>query len=313
MLCCQLYAEGKGKLAYDTCVEVLGLLGESVPADAPQNFVETTAIVQAKLSKMTVEEWMGVKEMSTPRGYSLMKFYDIACFLSFFVNEGVLKWHARRQIELTLEHGVCKYSAKAIANIAMVLGGKLFGRQDEEAYRLGKIAMKLLERFDASDVCGVYMVHYGYLAVNVEPFQACAAMLKRGSEIGHSMGDIQGAILAGIICTQKQLFSGCNLNTLKKEIDYLVRLAEANSRPMIQFYARAFQETVELLIGKDLQSTSSEPANDIRAISESQTYHQVVRNFWNGHYSKWSMPLFSVPEYFDSLIAPIPRTSFVLC
>lgn len=63
----------------------------------------------------------------------------------------------------------------------MVLGGKLV-HDVEGAYRVGKMALKLLERFDDSTdlLPSVYLVYYGYIAVHIEPFQSCADMLKRG-------------------------------------------------------------------------------------------------------------------------------------
>ena len=106
----------------------------------------------------------------------------------------------------------------------MVLGGKLI-HNVQAAYKVGKMALKLLDHFDASDLLpGVYMVsqsltlmaysclnirqqmsfltfvlpgickpHYGYITVHIKPFRSCTDTLKQGFEIGLSTGDIQTA------------------------------------------------------------------------------------------------------------------------
>ena len=95
--------------------------------------------------------------------------------------------------------------------------------------------------------------------MDIEPFQSCADMLKRGVslipyfrifhsaltltselppsimtgfEIGLSTGDTQVSLINGIHFLQKSLLSGTELKTLKKECDYQLRLAEAHSQSM---------------------------------------------------------------------------------
>ena len=185
----------KVKEAYDTTVDVLLQLGEHVPEEVePATAVKMVANIQAKLSKMTEEDLMSMKKMESELHYSLMRFLNYICFIAYFVKPQMLKWFACRTVELTLEHGICKYSALGLMRYALVLGGKLIHETDE-SYRVGKMALKLNEQFDATDLVPcLHEVYYALIAVHVEPLQSCADMLKRGFEIGLSVGDIQTAL-----------------------------------------------------------------------------------------------------------------------
>ena len=227
-------------------LEVLKQLGEKIPKSVdPESFKTTVANIQSKLGKMDGSNLMNMKLMKDPILYSLMQFYNQVCHISYFVNPPMLKWYAAKLLELTLEHGVCKYSALGIMRYSMILGGKLI--QDVEGgYRLGKVSLKLLERFDRAQdlIPGMYLCYYGFIAVHIEPFQSCADMLKRGMEIGLSTGDIQMALLNGISYVQKSLISGMNLLDLKKECDYQMRLIDVNSQPMSKMYLSRLHQSI---------------------------------------------------------------------
>ena len=189
--------------------------------------------IQDRFAEMNDDDLTAMKPMESQFHNSLMQFYNQACFLSYFVNPPMLKWFACKLVDLTFEHGVCKYSALGIMRFSMVLSGKLIHDVDG-AYRVGKMAMKLLEQFDDSTelLPMIYLCYYGYIAVHIEPFQSCADMLKCGMELGLSLGDTQTALINGIHYIQKSLLSGMNLQALKKECDYQIRLIDAHSQPV---------------------------------------------------------------------------------
>ena len=120
--------------------------------------METVEKIQAKLNEMTDSDWMGMKTMDSPFHYSLMQFYNRVCHLSYFVSQQMSIWFACRLVELSLEHGFYKYLALGIMKYAMVLGGKVI-HNVQATCKVGKMALKLLGRFDASGLLpGVYMV-----------------------------------------------------------------------------------------------------------------------------------------------------------
>ena len=287
-----MHRRQQGQEAYDLGLEVLEQLGEKIPKSVdPDSFKTTVAKIQSKLGKIDESDLINMKLMEDPIISSLMQFYNHVCHMSFFLNPPMMKWYAAKQMELTLEHGVCKYSALGIMMYSMILGGKLI--QDVEGgYRLGKISLKLLERFDQAQdlIPNMYLCYYGFIAVHIEPFQSCADMLKRGMEIGLSTGDIQMALLIGPNYVQKSLISGMNLPDLKKEWDYQMRLIDTNSQPFFKMYmSRLHQSIVKVIAQRDPTVDPDRPGEDVASVtefSESQTFHNVWQSFWLGHYDR---------------------------
>jgi len=286
-----LHARQEGKAAYDTCIEVLRKLGETIPASVkPEIVVQMVENIQPKLNEMTDSDFMAMKTMDSPFHNSLMHFYSQVCFISYFINTPMMKFFACRLVEISLEHGFCKYSALGIMQYSMVLVGKLI-HDVQGGYRVGKMALKLLDRFDdATDILPpTYLVYYGFIAVHIEPLQSCACMLKRGFVVGLSTGDKQIALMNGVQYVQKSLVSGTNLSILKKECDYQMRLIEELSSPMTKMYMAAFQETVSMLAAKEVPSNSKlsdEEVSKAEGFSEALIFHRVLQNFWLGRYSR---------------------------
>lgn len=217
--------------AYNLCLEVLQQLGDPVPSYVQPGKLQLIGEkIQRNLSRLDENDIVTMSQMVLPDHYSLMRFYHQACNICFFSNNPMMKWFICRSLELTLQNGCCKYSASALMNYAMMLAGKL---DVEEANRLGKIALKFLQRFDDhSDLIPhTYAVYYSFIAVHIEPFQSCADMHKHGMQVGLSLSaDVQTALMNGYQYVVKAFASGTNLSTLKKECDYQLRLANAQSQ-----------------------------------------------------------------------------------
>jgi len=277
------------KLAYDAGVEVLRQLGETIPVTVnPESIANTVKTMQAKLDGMSERDWMGFKNIESSFNHSLMQFYNQVENSSYFVNFPMFKWFSCRIVQLSLEHGFCKYSAVGMIQYATILAGQLIN-DVQGAYKIGKMVLKLSERFDAMDIMPyIYMTYYGYIAVHIEPFQSCADMLKRGFEIGLSTGDVSSALFNGIHYIQKSLVSGANLSVLKKECDYQMRLVEAHSLPVAKMYMSPLQETIALLSAREGYSdlTRSDDVSKVTEFSESLTFHGVIQTFWFGHYDR---------------------------
>ena len=70
-----------------------------------------------------------------------------------------------RLVELTLEHGLSKYTTLSMVRYAMTL-------PTVEGYRVGKMGMSLLDRFDAMDqIPSIYLGFYAYIAIYAQPVQ----------------------------------------------------------------------------------------------------------------------------------------------
>ncbi len=283
-----MHASKQTKAAYDTCVEVLTQLGETIPeAVDAEDFESRAKNVQIQLSALSEQDLMNMKEVDNKTHYQKMKFCEHIQFFAFNTKPSMFKWYACRLVELSLEHGRCKYSAMGMMRFAMLLTGKIFYNVDE-AYRVGKMAMKLIGCYNASELLpSAYLAFHGHVAVHVEPIQSIADMHKRGFEIGISIGDIHMALNNYIHYIQKALISGGNLPGLKKDCDYLIRLSTEQGIPSVKAYATAFQETIAMLIGSETAESEKEEEGDGKVrTDDSYTYHQVVQSFWLGHYKR---------------------------
>lgn len=165
----------EGKAAYSTTKDVLcNLLGEDLPADGtfdPSDprfqFQDRLSEVRRHLGEMTENDLMAMDELTSPTHLQLMRFYNHLAFISYFVRPDMIKWFTARLVELSLEHGVSKYSAAALVRFAMTL-------DTNEGYRIGKMGISLLQRFDAIDqLPSIFLSFYGYIAIYVEPLQVC--------------------------------------------------------------------------------------------------------------------------------------------
>ena len=89
-----------------------------------------------------------------------------------------------RMITLTLKYGVSQDSVFGFVQYAALLCQqcKLIP-EIQEACRVGKAALSLLQNFDSSDlVPKVYFCYFGFVAVHTESLKLCTSKLRKGFE-----------------------------------------------------------------------------------------------------------------------------------
>ncbi len=156
--------------------------------------------------------------------------------------------------------------------------------------RISKNAMSLLERFNVpANIPELHYLYYGRVAWRFEPFQAGIDSLRHNCEVGISYGNNDMGMHCAFHVIKYLLFSGANLKSLLKEIDYYFHLLETYKSELARNYMLNFRETVSLLIDNG-QATSIEakacfgdledPRNKLR---EAFFHHSAIRCFWSGH------------------------------
>ena len=156
--------------------------------------------------------------------------------------------------------------------------------------RIAKNAMSLLERFDVADQLPVvYFFFYGRIAWRFEPFQVCGDKTQQAFETSLSLGRVDVAFFCLIHAIKYAIFSGANLRSLLKEIDYYLHLLDIYKIELARNYLLTFRETVSLLIDSG-QATSIEakacigdpddPGNKLR---ETVFFYKTVQCYWVGH------------------------------
>jgi len=174
----------------------------------------------------------------------------------------------------------------------------------------------LLERFDAVDqIPLVYFNFYGRVAWRFEPFQVCADKTRRAFEIALSSGHVDIAFYSSFHVAKYAIFSGENLRSLLKEIDYYLHLLGTYKSEVARNYLLNFRETVSMLIDNG-QATSIEakacvgdlndPGNKMR---ESFFFHKAFQCYWLGqaercrYYSEKCMSILGPLEQFNTYIS----------
>jgi hypothetical protein len=129
--------------------------------------------------------------------------------------------------------------------------------------RIAKNAISLLERFNVpAQIPELYFHFYGRIAWRFEPFQAGIDSLRHGFEAGLSYGNNDMALHCALHVIKYLLFSGANLKSLLKEIDYYFHLLETYKSELARNYMLNFRETVSLLIDNG-QATSTTQQSDV--------------------------------------------------
>jgi len=289
-----LNAREEGVHAYTTCEEVLSQLGETIPKLLEPKETANVILSTSKLIQNTTDtDLLEMKEMDENLSIYL-KFYSVMATVAFFAKPKMFPFLVCRMVELTMKHGICKYSVMGFVMYAAVLCGKSSTSKDIKfASYIGKAAITCLKkRFQAAvQVPKVYFSYYGYVAFHTEPLQLCAQMLRQGFDAGMSIGESGTAFFNSIHHIKTALIAGENLPTLLDRADYYLDLADQYKNELTKTYLCIFRETISTLIDKG-ETTSSKnnpkytitensikPANS----SEAKQFHRAFQAFWLGH------------------------------
>ena len=113
--------------------------------------------------------------------------------------------------------------------------------------------------------------------------------VKRGFEIGLSIRD-QTAFHNGNQYLHKGLLSGVNLQLLKNESDYQLRLINEHSQTTAKMYADLLNQSINCLkdsqSGSDLEKREGAVKNPESEYGDSLIFHSATQSFWLGHYDR---------------------------
>lgn len=103
----------QGAKAYNLCEDVMSQLGETIPASFESTRLsQMVAESQRSLSLLTDSDIQGMREMEDQKQLVLMKFYNRISTASYYGRPDMFPYFACKIVELSLRHGVCKFSAK---------------------------------------------------------------------------------------------------------------------------------------------------------------------------------------------------------
>jgi hypothetical protein len=151
--------------------------------------------------------------------------------------------------------------------------------------------MQLFQIFDIKDqIPAVHLHYYGRIAWRFEPFQVCTDKLRRGFESGLSCGNTESGFYCSFHAIKTAIFSGANLKSLLKELDYYINLAETYKSNLIENILLIYRETVCSLIDNG-HTTSIEAkhrpgdydGHGGEILDDLVFFHKAIQAYWVGY------------------------------
>jgi hypothetical protein len=203
-----LSVKGKHSAALDIGLNVLEGLGHPLSLNfESKESIEATLSVLSPLSNSDILS----KTMDDEGAMYQMKMMNPLAQCTFVARPDLFANVACRMMQMSVEYGVSRYSAVGVAMFAYLLS--LEG-QIQLSYKYGKLALAVLEHFNANDfVPRVYIIVYTLL-LPVEPIQANFAQLDRAFHLGIQYGDINNGTACGRVGVASRFYHGDRLECL---------------------------------------------------------------------------------------------------
>eukprot|EP00566_Odontella_aurita_P003945 CAMPEP_0113548892 /NCGR_PEP_ID=MMETSP0015_2-20120614/13136_1 /TAXON_ID=2838 /ORGANISM="Odontella" /LENGTH=1244 /DNA_ID=CAMNT_0000449553 /DNA_START=102 /DNA_END=3833 /DNA_ORIENTATION=+ /assembly_acc=CAM_ASM_000160 len=233
---------------FATAISVLNKLGESIPSEATQLELHQELLkTQELLATKTEDELRALETITHADKKEAMRFYNLFLLYAYLEGREYFALIACRMLQLSLSHGVCRESAVAFAANGLLLCGLL--GDTAGGYRLGKVALSLVDRFNANEcLARVYATVYGFVNVWIEPLQSSLPPLKKAIEVGLSTGDNEYAMGSVQLYIGTALNSGITIGPLLEEMStYAKQMLEMNQHMALRLTLPTRQFALNLL------------------------------------------------------------------
>lgn len=153
---------------------------------------------------------------------------------------------AARLVRLCLKYGMNKWSANGFSAFAFVICPV----NRKEGYRLGELALQIVERYGARELLPrIYVNFYGLVHHWRYPLEGCLEHLEVASKVGMEVGDVEHATLAFTTLGTYSLYHGKPLEQVQTILDEAIlrmRILQQDGLIAILEQSRQF---VNLLMG----------------------------------------------------------------
>ncbi|KAL7465012.1 hypothetical protein ACHAXS_006522 [Conticribra weissflogii] len=277
--------------AFETCRWILSELGENLPDAVGDDNIDATSLeTYSMYSCLTNSNFLKMKQNKCQRQIAVMKFYNQLITVTYHAaSRQMRQYYICKWAQSNLTNGCCTLTPNCLATFSCILTNWIL--DTKEGYRIGKIAVDMMNRFNVVAECAplVYISVYAYVAILVEPIQACVDMMQKGYEQAMSNGDTYMAASNLAQKIPKSLFCGTRLQALNDEIrSQLTR----NNGSLHTPYWLIYQDTVSLLIDEDAMSPTIEadlldrqtavPLDCLDCLS----FLRLISSYWLGQYER---------------------------
>jgi predicted ATPase len=173
--------------------------------------------MQEHLGRHTPERLLALPDLTDPEKRMVMNllFQSIpaaiqTCPPLFILAELIM-------FDIAVEHGLTPMSAKNFVDCGIIQGGML--GDYATAYRLGRVAFEVLERYDARAIASaVHFVFGTYVSSWCAPHREALEALEACYRLGMDTGDIQHMGFGAALRTHRLLHVGHELSDCEREV-----------------------------------------------------------------------------------------------
>ena len=247
-------AKGKMLEAIAIARDALLLLGFEFPAEANEATIRKALQTVASQQSTEIEELIELPVMRAPKTQAAMQLLGMLPTAIFQGMPGLMPILSATMVSLSLQFGNAPESAVGYVIHGMVTSA--FGSEVETGYRFGRLALKLLDRFNAPELkCMVLLNFGGFLQHRRESLRAMMPTVKDGYVAGMETGDFTTAGYCISNYINAKLFSGVELETLESEIavyrEVFVQVKQDSARAYMEVEQQMVQNLRETQIQSD--------------------------------------------------------------
>ncbi|MGB7439886.1 MAG: AAA family ATPase, partial [Coleofasciculaceae cyanobacterium] len=227
-------AQNRQEAAINTGLQFLEKLGFSISQSPPQYSI--------------IEELYKLPEMLETDKLAAMQILMNISAPAFIARPDLLPRIVWTMVNLCIENGNSQLSPFAYAFYGLLLCG---GGEIESGYRFGKLALRLLNKFDTRAIkTKVLNLFNGLILHWKEPASKAIKYLKETVEIGLANGDVEFACYAAIHYCSNFLLTGNSLEIVQQEQKKYIDLIQRVQQYFPLYHAQIWRQLALNLSGK---------------------------------------------------------------
>lgn len=254
-------------------MQVMKDLGE--PALLPVNEIHGDIMaMNSVMNGLADETLLSLSTMKQKKTKFLVKMYCEFYQVMVFLDPSLLQAIALRNMQLTVQEGLCSRSPLVFAHYAQSLS--FTGYNTDESIRFARLSKILQERMGSSE-CGTLFSVFYYIMGLARPLQAITEEFKLSKKTGEQSGDRYAAIGSFCLLIVMEYTTGEPLRDVRrKSIDCVVQMKDQNMMAFYGLQALLHSQLAVLVDGP--QMAEAESVDDI-ICGEKKTLATAGNNF----------------------------------
>eukprot|EP00529_Nitzschia_sp_RCC80_P008808 CAMPEP_0113485310 /NCGR_PEP_ID=MMETSP0014_2-20120614/24417_1 /TAXON_ID=2857 /ORGANISM="Nitzschia sp." /LENGTH=1205 /DNA_ID=CAMNT_0000378951 /DNA_START=205 /DNA_END=3822 /DNA_ORIENTATION=+ /assembly_acc=CAM_ASM_000159 len=185
-----LGARGEAEKAISIGMCILEKLGIKMPSNpSKRNLFWALRKVEKKLKGRSNESLMRSPLMIDEKLLVGMQVLNLIFLNTFHYKVDLFPFVVLKMMKLSLKHGFSAMTSVAVSGYGSLL---CFMEREQEAQRFGKLALDLVDQFDAASYRSrVYALHFGCIQPSMRPWKESLDYLKEGHRLGLGSGDTE--------------------------------------------------------------------------------------------------------------------------